>query len=145
MGLALEQAFEAGAAGEVPIGAVVVRGGAVVGRGRNQTEHRQSPVAHAELIALESAAAVIGQWRLSDSVLVVSVEPCTMCAGAALLSRVDTVVFGAREPKTGALGSLYDVSLACPERIRPRVIGGVREEESLTLMQRFFAGVRGRG
>ena len=142
MGYALEQAAEASAAAEVPVGAVVIQDGRIIARGRNRTEERQSPVAHAELVALESASQSLGQWRLADCTLVVTLEPCTMCAGAAILSRVGTIVYGAREPRTGALGSLYDVSLAIEENIRPLVIGGVREEECISLLQSFFAGVR---
>jgi len=142
MGYALEQAAEASAAGEVPVGAVLIQDGLIIARGRNRTEERQSPVAHAELVALESASQSLGQWRLADCTLVVTLEPCTMCAGAAILSRVGTIVYGAREPRTGALGSLYDISLAIEENIRPLVIGGVREVECISLLQSFFAGVR---
>ena len=142
MGFALDEASEAASDGEVPIGAVVVRGLEVVARGRNRTEERRSPVAHAELIALEAASARIGDWRLAGCVLVVTVEPCTMCAGALLLARVEGIIFGTREPRTGALGSLYDVSLAVPEATRPRVVGGVRESESRKLLHSFFEGIR---
>ena len=142
MGHALGYAAEASDAGEVPIGAVVIQDGRVIACGRNRTEERQSPIAHAELVALEAASQSVGQWRLADCTLIVTVEPCTMCAGAAILSRVGTIVYGAREPRTGALGSLYDVSLALEEHLRPRIIGGVREQECVGLLQSFFAGVR---
>jgi tRNA(adenine34) deaminase len=143
MGFALDEASEAATQGEVPVGAVVVRGREVVARGRNRTEELRSPVAHAELIALEAASARLGDWRLPGCVLVVTVEPCTMCAGALLLARVEGIVFGTPEPRTGALGSLYDVSLAVDESTRPRVVGGVRERESRELIQSFFEGIRG--
>ena len=142
MGEALEQASQAAAAGEVPVGAVVALDNQVIARARNRTEELQSPVAHAELLALEAASRVVGSWRLERCVLVVTVEPCTMCAGAVIQSRVAGVVFGAHEPRTGAFGSLYDVSLALSDSVRPRILGGIRSEESLEQLRCFFAGVR---
>ena len=131
---------EAGSAGDdVPVGAVVVDAqGMVVGRGRNHREDRADPTAHAEVVALREAALRRGEWRLDGCTLVVTLEPCTMCAGAAGLARVDRVVFGAHDPKAGAVGSLWDVLRDRRLNHRPEVYGGVLESESAALLRAFF-------
>ena len=136
---ALQLAAEAPAAGDVPIGAVVVdQEGAVIGEGVNVREHLGDPTGHAEVVALRAAAARIGQWRLSGCTLVVTLEPCTMCAGALVLARVSTLVFGAWEPKTGAVGSLWDVVRDRRLNHRPAVYSSVLEAECAALLQDFF-------
>ncbi len=137
MGLALEQVKLAG--DDVPIGAVVVDAyGVVVGRGCNVRERDHDPTGHAEIVALREAAATLGEWRLVDCTLVVTLEPCTMCAGGAVLSRVDRIVFGAYDDKAGAVGSLWDVVRDRRLNHRPEVIGGVRAEECVVLLDEFF-------
>ena len=140
---ALEQARIALVDGEVPIGAVVIDAdGQVVGVGRNRREADHDPTAHAEMLALREAAARIGQWRLAGLTLAVTLEPCPMCAGAAWLSRVDRVVFGAWNPEYGAAGSLWDVLRDGRLNHRPQVIGGVREAECAELLADFFSQLR---
>jgi tRNA(adenine34) deaminase len=137
---ALEVAAAAGP--DVPIGAVVLGpGGAELAAAHNERELTGDPTAHAELLALRRAAGASG-WRLADCTLVVTVEPCTMCAGALVLARIGTVVFGAWEPKTGAAGSLWDVLRDRRLTHRPEVVGGVLAEESSALLRAFFAGHR---
>jgi tRNA(adenine34) deaminase len=138
---ALREAKQARDAGEVPIGAVVAVQGRIIGRGFNETERTRDSSAHAEMIAMRGAARILGNWRLEAAILCVTVEPCTMCTGALFLARVATVIFGVREPKTGALGSLYDLSLS-RQGAPLRVIEGVREVESRTLLQDFFQSRR---
>jgi len=147
MRLALEEARQALATGDVPIGAVVVGvDGAVVSTARNAREADGDPTAHAEILALRSAAEAVGDgWRLDGCTLVVTLEPCTMCAGAAVLSRVATVVYGATDPKAGAVGSLWDVVRDRRLNHRPEVVAGVRAEESSELLRAFFAERRGEG
>jgi tRNA(adenine34) deaminase len=141
---ALDEARAALATGDVPIGAVVVApDGEVLGRGRNVREADADPTGHAEVVALRRAAAGRGEWRLDGCTLVVSLEPCTMCAGAAVLSRVDRVVFGAFDPKAGAVGSLWDVVRDRRLNHRPEVVSGVLAAESTALLDEFFAGHRG--
>ncbi len=143
MGLALTEARLALATGDVPVGAVVVdASGAVVGRGHNAREADGDPTAHAEVLALRDAAARRGAWRLDDCTLVVTLEPCTMCAGAIVLARVPRVVLGAWDPKAGACGSVRDVVRDGRLNHRVEVIGGVREEECAQLLRDFFAGRR---
>ena len=140
LAVALDQARLALADGDVPIGAVVVSAdGAVVAVGRNRREVDGDPTAHAEMVALRAAAAVTGEWRLSGMTLAVTLEPCPMCAGAAWLSRVDRVVFGAWNPEYGAAGSLWDVLRDGRLNHRPEVVGGVREAECAELLNGFFA------
>ncbi len=140
-----EALLEAAAAqdhGDVPIGAVVVHGDRVIGRGHNEREHRADPTAHAEVLALRAAAAALGSWRVLDSTLYVTLEPCAMCAGAIVLARVPRVVFGTADPKAGAAGSVLDV-LAQPQlNHRPQVVGGVLADECGAVLQRFFADRR---
>ncbi len=125
--------------GDVPVGAVVAGAdGAILGAGANERELTGDPTAHAEILALRAAAAVRGSWRLDGVTLAVTVEPCTMCAGALVLARVARVVFGAWEPKTGAAGSLWDVLRDRRLTHRPEVVGGVLEKECAALMESFF-------
>ena len=137
---ALDEARAALATDDVPIGAVVVDPtGAVVGRGRNRREADADPTAHAEVVALRQAALACGEWRLSGCTLVVTLEPCTMCAGATVLSRVDRLVFAAFDDKAGAVGSLWDVVRDRRLNHRPEVVSGVLAEESTDLLRGFFA------
>jgi tRNA(adenine34) deaminase len=139
MSRALVLAAEAAAADEVPVGAVVTDAtGAQIAEGRNLRELTHDPTAHAEIIALREAAASRGSWNLAGCTLVVTLEPCLMCAGAALQSRVSRVVFGAWDDKAGAAGSVYDVLRDRRLPYRAEVIGGVREAEASTLLARFF-------
>ncbi len=142
MQLALEQARRAGEAGEVPVGAVVVVDDRVVAFAGNQRESTGDPTAHAEILALRHAAAETGGWRLSGATLYVTLEPCPMCAGAAVAARLRRVVFGAPDPKAGACGSLYN--LCADPRLNHEVAvePGVREEECAELMRAWFAAHR---
>ena len=144
MGLALDLAREAGAAGEVPVGALVVLDGEVVGRGFNQPIGRHDPTAHAEIMALRDAATHLGNYRLPGCTLYVTLEPCAMCAGAIMHARIDRVVFGARDPKTGAAGSIVDLFAETRLNHHTAVVGGVLAEECGTLLSSFFAARRGR-
>jgi tRNA(adenine34) deaminase len=140
---ALEEARAAAGTSDVPVGAVVVDAdGVVVGRGRNRREADEDPTAHAEVLALRAAAVARGRWRLSGCTLVVTLEPCTMCAGAVVLSRVERLVFGAFDDKAGAVGSLWDVVRDRRLNHRPEVVSGVLAEESTQLLLGFFAGHR---
>ena len=144
MRLALAEAARAPRTGDVPVGAVVVASdGTVLGRGRNEREALGDPTAHAEIFALRSAAAAVGSWRLSGCTLVVTLEPCTMCAGALVLARVDRLVYGAVDAKAGAVGSLWDVVRDRRLNHRPEVTSGVRAEESAALLRTFFRRQRG--
>lgn len=128
---------------DVPIGAVVLdAAGDIVGRGHNLREQTGDPTGHAEVVALRAAADAVGEWRLTGCTLVVTLEPCTMCAGAAVLSRVDRVVFGAYDDKAGAVGSLWDVVRDRRLNHRPEVVAGVLAEECADQLARFFAGQR---
>lgn len=129
--------------GDVPVGAIVVdANGEVVGAGRNQREELNNPLAHAEIQALQNAAEKLGNWRLDDCTLVVTLEPCTMCAGAIVNARIKQVVFGADEPKTGAVGSIFDVIRDRRITHQPEVVSGVLAEESAELLRNFFAQKR---
>lgn len=140
MQAALEQAGIAGAADDVPIGAVVAdASGALIAVGRNEREATGDPTAHAEIVALRAAAAVADSWNLSGMTMAVTVEPCTMCAGALVAARISRVVFGCREPKTGAAGSLWDVLRDPRLTHRVEVRGGVLADEAAMLMREFFA------
>ena len=146
MRLAIAAAQEAPAGGDVPIGCVVLGlSGAVIGRGFNQREALGDPTAHAEIIALRAAAASVGQWRLAGCTLVVTLEPCAMCAGAIVLSRVDRLVYGAVDPKAGAAGSRWDLVRDRRLNHRPEVIGGVLAEECGELVRSFFTEHRDLG
>jgi tRNA(adenine34) deaminase len=142
MRLALREASRALEHDDVPIGAVIVREGEVIGLGRNEREVRADPTAHAEMIALRESARSLGSWRVLDSVMYITLEPCAMCAGAIVLARVPRVVFGATDPKAGAAGSVLDV-LAQPQlNHRPQVEQGLLAGECAELLQRFFASRR---
>jgi tRNA(adenine34) deaminase len=140
---ALDVARSALAAGEVPIGAVVLDpSGAVIASAHNERETLHDPTAHAEVVALRRAGAALAAWQLSGCTLVVTVEPCTMCAGALVLARVARLVFGAWDPKAGAVGSLWDVVRDRRLNHRPEVVAGVRESECAHLVAAFFADRR---
>lgn len=136
---ALEQARAAESLGEVPVGAVVAVGGEIVARAHNLTESLKDPSAHAELLAIRSATAKAENWRLSDAVLCVTLEPCSMCAGAIKLSRIPLLVFGAPDPKAGAVGSLYDLLADPRSGPAPRVITGVLADECGSILTTFFS------
>jgi tRNA(adenine34) deaminase len=142
MARALELAREAERAGEVPVGAIVVRGDQVLGEAYNRTLADADPTAHAEVLAIRAAGARTGDWRLTDTTLYVSLEPCAMCAGAIVLARIPRVVYAARDPKAGMAGSLGD--LLRDERLNHRceVLAGVRAEESAELLKAFFRARR---
>jgi tRNA(adenine34) deaminase len=140
MGLALAQARHAGTSGDVPVGAVVLDpAGMVLAAAGNQREQTNDPTAHAEIVALRQAAQLLGTWRLTGHTLVVTLEPCTMCAGALVLARVARLVFGAYDPKAGAVASLFDVVRDPRLNHRVDVRGGIREAECGALLTEFFA------
>ena len=144
MQLALDEARAAAADGDVPVGAVVSDAkGAVIATGRNRREVDADPTAHAELLAIRAAAAARGSWRLSGCSLVVTLEPCTMCAGAAVLARLDRIVYATADPKAGAVGSLWDVVRDRRLNHRPEVITGVRSDEAAALLREWFVSQRG--
>ena len=138
---ALRLAEQAAEEGEVPVGAVLVCGERLVATAHNRTVADACATAHAELLAIEEASATLGRWRLSDCTLYVTLEPCPMCAGAIVNSRIGRVVFAARDPRAGALGSLLNLC-AYPLEARPEVTEGVCAEESLALLRKFFAEMR---
>ena len=143
MRLALDEAELARGSADVPIGAVVVdAGGQVIGRGHNEREATGDPTAHAEVLAIRTAAEHVGEWRLTGCTLVVTLEPCTMCAGAIVLSRLDRLVFGAYDEKAGAVGSLWDVVRDRRQNHRPEVVGGVMADETGARLRDFFNGHR---
>ena len=143
MGLALDEAAAAVAHGDVPIGAVVLGpDGGLLARCHNEREAAADPTAHAEVLALRDAAAALGTWRLTGCSLVVTLEPCPMCAGAAVAARVARVVFGPPDPKAGATGSLYNLCADPRLNHEPVVVPGVRADEGAALLTGFFAGVR---
>lgn len=142
MGEALKEAAEAGAAGEVPIGCVIVADGRVIGRGHNRRERDQDPTAHAEVIALREAAKTVGFWRVSPAICYVTCEPCPMCAGALVNARVDRLVYGCADPKAGAAGTLYNIPTDPRLNHRMAVTAGVREDECRALLQEFFQKLR---
>ena len=140
---ALTLAERAAQAGDVPVGAVVVSSsGELLGEGWNQRERDGDPSAHAEVVAIRAAAARLGSWRLAGCTLVVTMEPCPMCAGAAMLARVERVVLGAWDPKLGACGSVWDVLRDRRATHRAEVVGGVLEQECGDVVRRFFDGHR---
>lgn len=143
---ALAEAARASEHGDVPIGALVVGNadGRVLGAGHNERELREDPTAHAEVLALRAAAAALGSWRVLDATLYVTLEPCAMCAGAIVLSRVPRVVFGCTDPKAGAAGSVLDVLDQPALNHRPAVVGGVLAEECAEELRAFFRARRGR-
>jgi tRNA(adenine34) deaminase len=142
MRLAIREAERAPEHDDVPIGAVVVAAGEVIGAGHNERELRQDPTAHAEMLALREAARHVGSWRVLESVLYVTLEPCAMCAGAIVLGRVGRVVYGAADPKAGAAGSVLDVLGERRLNHRPEVAGGLLHEECAALLVDFFSSRR---
>ncbi|MGC5172661.1 nucleoside deaminase [Micromonospora sp. DT81.3] len=143
MDRALALAAEAAADGEVPVGAVVTdAGGRIIGRGRNRREQTTDPTAHAEIVAMREAAASTGSWNLGGCTLVVTLEPCVMCAGALLQAHLSRLVFGAWDEKAGAAGSVYDVVRDRRLPYRAEVVGGVREAEAAALLREFFEARR---
>ena len=143
MGLALKEAEIAFEKNEIPVGAVIVSDGTVIARAHNQVELLQDPTAHAEVIAIGAAAAHLGKWRLNGCALYVTLEPCPMCAGAIVLSRMDRVVFGSYDPKMGACSTLYNIAQDDRLNHRVEVIAGVMDDESKFLLREFFARKRG--
>ena len=142
MELALEEARKAYSLGEVPIGCVILRAGKVIGRGHNLKETLQDPTAHAEMIAIRKAALALGSWRILDSVMYVTLEPCPMCAGAIVMSRIPELVVGVRDPRTGACGSIMDIVRDNRLNHRVNVRFGVREAECVSLLEEFFKKLR---
>ena len=139
MRLALREAARALDHDDIPVGAIVVSDGEVIGAGHNERELRADPTAHAEMIALREAARALGSWRVLDSVLYVTLEPCAMCAGAIVLARVPRVVFGATDPKAGAAGSVFNVLEEPRLNHRPQVESGLLAEDCADLLRSFFA------
>ena len=142
MRLALDQAAAAAVHGDVPIGAVVVRDGTVIAARHNERELTGDPTAHAEVLAIRDASAVVGHWRLIDCTLYVTLEPCVMCAGALVNARIGRVVFAATDPKAGAISSLYEVCSDQRLNHRPPVTAGLCAEESGAMLRAFFADRR---
>jgi tRNA(adenine34) deaminase len=142
MRLALREAERAAEHGDVPIGAVIVRDGEVIGAAGNERELRSDPTAHAEILALREASRQLGGWRVPDSVMYVTLEPCAMCAGAIVLARMPRVIFGATDPKAGAAGSVLDVLGEPRLNHRPQVDSGLLAAESASLLESFFAARR---
>jgi tRNA(adenine34) deaminase len=142
MSLALEQAALAAQNGDVPVGAIIVHNDQIIGSAYNEIEQRKDATAHAEILALQQAAKKFGNWRLNDCILCVTLEPCPMCTGAIMLSRIGTVIFGAADPARGAMGSLFDISQDKRIGPPPRVISKIKEVESLELLKQFFAKAR---
>src|SRR5215207_6661249 len=143
MQLALREAERALEHDDVPIGAIVVREGEVVGAGHNERELRQDPTAHAEMLALREAAQAVGCWRVLDAVLYCTLEPCAMCAGAIVLARIPRVVYGTVDTKAGAAGSVLDVLAEPRLNHRPEVVGGVLAADAAELLRAFFRTRRG--
>ena len=143
MRIALSLAKQAAAEGEVPVGAVLVRDGRVIGTGRNRREQDKNALAHAEIEAIRAACGTAGGWRLTDSSLYVTLEPCPMCAGAIINARIDRVVFGASDAKAGSCGSVVDL-FALPYNHHPAVTAGILETECAALLQEFFRNLRRR-
>ena len=142
MKLALKEAQKAYELDEVPIGAVIVMDGKVIAKAHNLREKNQSATAHAEVLAINKACKKLGTWRLNNCVLYVTLEPCTMCVGASILSRVDGIVFGAKDPKGGSLGSLYDISLINGFNHYPWIKSSVCEDECSNILKLFFKNKR---
>jgi tRNA(adenine34) deaminase len=145
MRAALAEAAQADAADEIPVGAVVVHEGRIIGRGHNQKEQLRDPTAHAEMLAITAAAAARGDWRLAGCTMYVTLEPCTMCAGAMVLARLDRLVFGPADPKTGACGSVHQLVQDPRANHQVAVTSGVLEFECSALLQQFFARQRSLG
>jgi tRNA(adenine34) deaminase len=142
MSVALELAATAAALGEVPVGAVAVKDGQIIGRGYNRREIDKDPFSHAEFNAMRDAAKALGVWRLTGVTIFVTLEPCAMCAGALVQSRVTRLVFGATDPKAGAVGSLYNLAADSRHNHRVEVVGGVMSEACGQALKTFFASLR---
>jgi tRNA(adenine34) deaminase len=142
MGVALEEARKAEGHGDVPIGAAVFHRGELLSRAGNERELRRDPTAHAEVLAIRAAAEALGGWRLPETALFITLEPCAMCAGAIVLARIPLVVYGTRDPKAGAAGSVLDVLGEPALNHRPEVVGGIRENECMAQIRAFFAARR---
>jgi tRNA(adenine34) deaminase len=142
MEVALAQARQAERHGDVPIGAAIYRDGELLAQAGNERELRKDPTAHAEVLAIRAASELLGGWRLPGTTLYVTLEPCAMCAGAIVLARIPTVIFGAPDPKAGAAGSVLDVLAEPALNHRPQVVGGVREEECAAILREFFGSRR---
>jgi tRNA(adenine34) deaminase len=142
---ALELAHHAAKLGEVPVGAVAVKDGQVIGRGHNRREMDRSPLAHAELLAIDESAKALGAWRLTGVTLYVTLEPCAMCAGALVQGRLGRLVFGTKDPKAGAVGSLYNLAQEPRHNHRVDVTGGVLAEACSRVLVDFFRGLRALG
>ena len=142
MAAALREAAKAAEAGEVPIGAVIAHGQRIIAKAHNQRESLRDPTAHAEIIALTQAAAFFDNWRLLDTTLYVTLEPCPMCAGAIVLARVKRLVFGADDPKAGACGTLYDIVRDARLNHQVEVTGGLCADECAAVLQQFFQARR---
>jgi len=145
MGEALAEAKLALSAGEVPVGAVIVKDGEIIGRGRNEKERRQNPMGHGEIAAIAAASEKLGQWRLDGCTLYATLEPCPMCAGAMLQSRISLLVFGAWDLRWGAAGSIVDILNPQLFNHRIEIISGIREAESQGLLEEFFHKIRQNG
>ena len=145
MKLALREAEEALEIQEVPVGVVIVHEGQVIAKAHNQRELLRDPTAHAEMIAITQAASHLESWRLDNALMYVTLEPCPMCAGAIVLARIPEVIFGARDPKTGAAGSLMNILQDPRLNHRVRITAGVMEEECGAILRDFFVRLRGRG
>ncbi|MBQ7009797.1 MAG: nucleoside deaminase [Ruminococcus sp.] len=137
---ALSLAEKAYAEGEIPVGAVVVRNGRIIGRGYNKCEAMKNPLLHAEIVAIEEAVAAVGDWRLSDCEMYVTLEPCAMCSGAIINSRIKTVYIAAKDPVYGSMGSVCSLQYYFPEK--PKVCYGLYESESKELLKKFFKDIR---
>jgi len=145
MAAAIAQAGVAERAGDIPVGAIIVHEGKSIAQVENRTVRHQDPTAHAEVLAIREAAAALNSWRLTGCTLYVTLEPCAMCAGAIVLSRLDRLVFGAWDEKAGMVGSVGDIVRHPKLNHRPEVLGGVREQECVDLLRNFFQGRRGAG
>ena len=145
MAAALEQAAEAEAAGDVPIGAVIVRDGKIIAAAHNRRILGRDPTAHAEMLAIRAAAEAVGDWRLTGCTLLVTLEPCCMCAGAIVLARVDRLVYGAADPKAGAVATLYRLCSDARLNHQVEIIAGVRGEECGAMLSAFFQKQRAMG
>ncbi len=142
MRVALTEAEKAYRIGEVPVGAVIIRDGQILGRGYNQTEKLKDPTAHAEILAITSACQAVEDWRLDGAVLYCTLEPCSMCAGAAVLARIEKIVFGAADPKFGACGSIFTIPLEPRLNHRVELQGGIMADEVAAMMRSFFREIR---
>jgi len=141
---ALKEAEKAKTLGEVPIGCVIVKNDEIVGRGHNLTETEKDPTAHAEIIAIKKAAKALGGWRLLDTTMYVTCEPCSMCAGAIVWARIDRVVIGTMDPKAGAAGSVFNILQSEKLNHRTELVTGIMAEECAALMKDFFRDLRNR-